>query len=107
MILLSFNYVFLNHTVERRKNKRLVFKNHELVDFFINYSLLLGVMGTLLSIGIAVSEVQGAIEFAEVISGSFSSALVTTIVGGIIYGYCYLGNSYLSYLSNKDECSQS
>lgn len=86
-ILLFFNYIFFEFIELSKNNKRYI--NLDLIDFCVDFSLLLGLLGTLISLGNAVSKANPG-EFEMVIAENFSSALITTIVGGMIYGYCYL-----------------
>lgn len=95
LILVLFNYVFINCTYKLKLGNNPVYINPVIVDFCINYSITLGVMGTLIAIGIAVSDGKSSAAFTSSISTAFASALITTIIGGVIYGYCFLLNAYL------------
>ncbi len=88
LILLLFNYIFFEF-IESNKLSGNTYINTELVDFCVDFSLLLGLLGTLISLGTAVSKANQG-EFESVISENFPAALITTILGGMIYGYCYL-----------------
>lgn len=99
-ILLLFNYLFFEF-IDNYRNLRKKYINMDLIDFCVDFSLLLGLLGTLISLGTAVSKANQG-EFEAVISQNFPAALITTIMGGMIYGYCYLLRAKIFQVLNKN-----
>jgi hypothetical protein len=76
-----------------------------LCDATGNVALLLGVIGTLIGITVAVSVKTGQLdpaEFLEVFSSAFRMAVVTTIAGGLTYISCLILNSIDEHVAGGD-----
>lgn len=101
-MLTYFNYFIIRYFLIIKDNDKSVFfkKNQVFIDFFINYSVALGVMGTLVSIGAAFSRSDGDIE--HTISNYFGPALLTTVVGIVLYGYFFLWQAILSIFQKEN-----
>jgi len=76
-------------------------KTYALSDATGNISILLGVIGTLIGVTVAVSGKGGnvqAVEFMETFSNAFSIAVSTTIAGGLTYISCLILSSLDGYI---------
>ena len=60
-----------------------------LMELLINFPVTLGVIGTLIAISIATSKAQGS-NLSTVMTDNFDAAIVSTVIGGLVYGYCFL-----------------
>ena len=93
--------IFLDKT-ERKKNFK---KNFIYMEFLINYPVTLGVIGTLYSISVEVSSSDKKQALSEVMSSTFDMAVVTTIIGGLVYGYCFILQAIISKFFVKNNPS--
>lgn len=69
-----------------------------------NASILLGVIGTLIGVTVAVSGKTGNVqpaEFMETFSSAFNIAVSTTIAGGLTYITCLILSSVDGYLTGN------
>ena len=64
-------------------------RNFLLIELLVNFPVTLGVIGTLISISIAVVQADGG-NINDVMSKNFDAAVITTVIGGLVYGYCFL-----------------
>jgi hypothetical protein len=64
-------------------------RNFLLMELLINFPVTLGVIGTLISISIAVTQAEGG-NLSDVMNNNFDAAVITTVIGGLVYGYCFL-----------------
>lgn len=88
-----FFYILLS---EKKLQKKLFERYFLITEFFTNFSITLGVIGTLYSISNEVS-LSGEVNLSQVISNNFDAAVVTTIIGGLCYGYCSMLQAILSW----------
>lgn len=71
-------------------------RNFLLMELLINFPVTLGVIGTLFSISIAVAQSEGR-NLSDVMNNNFDAAVVTTVIGGLVYGYCFFLQAALSH----------
>lgn len=104
---LTLNMLFLSI-----KDKRhFVEKTHVFSELTVNLPVIFGVMGTLIGVSEAVAVKfgtqdtalleQGSQAFIEAFSGSFSIAITTTIVGGIVHAYSFLLSSFDHWIAES------
>nr|VFK60769.1 MAG: hypothetical protein BECKUNK1418G_GA0071005_101314 [Candidatus Kentron sp. UNK]VFK69458.1 MAG: hypothetical protein BECKUNK1418H_GA0071006_101414 [Candidatus Kentron sp. UNK] len=72
-----------------------------LMELLINFPVTLGVIGTLIAISISASKAQGS-NLSTVMTENFDAAIVTTVIGGLVYGYCFLLQALLYRFLNKE-----
>jgi len=72
-----------------------------LMELLINFPVTLGVIGTLVAISIAISKAQGS-NLSAVMTDNFDAAVVTTVIGGLVYGYCFLLQALLYRFLNRE-----
>ena len=97
LLLITFLMTFCFISIYFNKNKKNLFQQYfVLMEFLINFPITLGVIGTLYSMSIAVASLSSNEKVSDVISLNFSSAVTTTIIGGLVYGYCFFLQAILS-----------
>lgn len=80
---------------------RLLSRAGTMVEAVANIALLLGVMGTLIGVALAISGMDGSVspeDFIETFSRAFGAAVGTTLAGGSTYIACLLLSSLESWL---------
>lgn len=93
--LCIMNFIIILFLITPKESRSGFFKKYFiLIEFCINFPITLGVMGTLISISDALSNNQT--DLANIISGNFSAAILTTVMGGAIYGYSFLSQALMS-----------
>lgn len=103
MTLLVFQVLSTRLFVSTHMAKNQFHQNFLLMELLINFPVTLGVIGTLLSISIAVAQAEGG-NLSEVMNDNFDAAVVTTVIGGLVYGYCFLLQSTLyRYIDYPDQ----
>lgn len=102
IMLCYFHYILLLYFSSNTNEKKIFLKkNSASIDFLINYSVALGVMGTLVSIGIAFANSDG--NATETIGKYFGTALYTTAIGISFYGYFFVWHAILVSLGVSNE----
>lgn len=89
MTLLCLQVLFTRLFDSTHAAKHQFHQNFLLMELLINFPVTLGVIGTLISISIAVAKAEGG-NLGEVMDEHFDAAVVTTVIGGLVYGYCFL-----------------
>ena len=104
LFLILFLMTWLSIEIIFNKNQRHFFTQHYiLMEFLINFPITLGVIGTLYAISIEVAE-NNTKAIHDVITSNFGAAVVTTIIGALVYGYCFLLQALVSrYINNDSE----
>lgn len=89
------NFIIIYFILSPKNSRYCFFKKYFiLTEFCINFPITLGVMGTLISISDALN--RNPTDLANVISGNFSAAILTTVMGGVVYGYSFLSQALMS-----------
>lgn len=89
-------------TLRGDQRPRFLERTYALSDATGNVSILLGVIGTLVGVTVAVSGKTGNVqpaEFMETFSSAFSIAVSTTIAGGLTYVTCLILSSLDEYIT--------
>ncbi|HED12303.1 MAG TPA: hypothetical protein ENI62_01360 [Gammaproteobacteria bacterium] len=84
------------------QRSRFLERTYTLSDATGNVSILLGVIGTLIGVTMAVSGKTGNVqpaEFMETFSSAFGIAVSTTIAGGLTYITCLILSSLDGYIT--------
>lgn len=96
LMLIYFHvFVFTYYMIDKKDRLSFFLKNEGVIDFLINFSVALGVMGTLVSIGVAFA--SSGENITDTISKYFGPALLTTVSGIFLYGYFYVWQAILLY----------
>lgn len=83
-------------TMPQARRSRFLDNTHVLSEVAINVPVLLGVLGTLIGVMLAISGKTGGVspaKFLAVFSQAFNVAVCTTIAGGLTYIACFLLSS--------------
>ncbi len=97
-------------TVISQKDLRISYyeRYHTFSELTVNLPVIFGVMGTLIGVTFAIADqmamAQGTMtgqDFGNALSGSFGTAITTTIAGGIVHAYCFLLSSLDHYMAEK------
>ena len=97
LIVTLCNLIFFYVLLSDKSIQNLLFKRCFLaMEFFTNFSITLGVIGTLYSISNEVSS-DPTTSLSNVISNNFDAAVITTIIGGLCYGYCSILQAFLGW----------
>jgi len=75
-------------------------ENYYLMEFLINFPIALGVIGTLYAISQQIALSNTETSLLQVMSSNFNQAIVTTIIGGFSYGYCFILQGLLARYIN-------
>lgn len=89
-------------TLHGDQQSQFLERTYALSDATGNVSILLGVIGTLIGVTIAVSGKTGnvqPVEFMETFSSAFGIAVSTTIAGGLTYITCLILSSVDGYIT--------
>ena len=105
LFLCLFLSIYLNLYIIFSKKDLAMYKYRkysQFLDFSINFPLTLGVMGTLISISTAVSsgDVIVSHDISDIITENLSSAVMTTVMGGGIYGFSFALQAFTFSLIN-------
>lgn len=97
LMIFYFNWSIIWYFFSVKSERKIFFlRNQAMMDFCINFSVALGVMGTLLSIGVAFASASG--DISQTIGSYFGTALLTTVVGIILYGYFFVFQAAISFM---------